>query len=277
MNKESLTARLRNKAKELNINYNLALTQFFFDEFLGLLSQSKYKDNFMLKGGMLLTYILGVQSRATQDIDFLIKGTHLDADNIKSILLSIISDSNQSDIWFEIVGEGKDIRSDDEYGGLRFKIIGHLSNIQIPFAIDIATGDSIYPAPVEEQYQTILDNRFNLKFYPMESILSEKIHTILTRAENNSRSKDFYDIYIILNKKSSEIDFESLKTAVSLTFRYRKTLISKERAFEIIDLINNNDSIRDRWSRYQKKNPYAQGINFEWIIDTINKLIEEVL
>lgn len=277
MNKDSITARLRNRARELDINYNLALTQFFFDEFLRLLSQSKYKDNFMLKGGMLLTYALGVQNRATQDIDFLVKGINLDSDNIKSILLSIVSDSKQSDIWFEIEGEGIEIRSDDEYGGLRFKIIGHLSNIRIPFAVDIATGDPVYPNPVEGKYQTILGDKYNLKFYPIESILSEKLHTILARTENNSRSKDYYDIYTIINKHKENIDFNALKTAVSLTFKYRQTNISKDRAIEIINLIKINEAIRDRWSRYKNKNPYAKGINFDMIIETINKLIEEIM
>lgn len=277
MNNDSITARLRNRARELDINYNLALTQFFFDEFLRLLSQSKYKDNFMLKGGMLLTYALGVQNRATQDIDFLVKGINLDSDNIKSILLSIVSDSKKSDIWFEIEGEGEEIRSDDEYGGLRFKIIGHLSNMRIPFAVDIATGDPVYPAPVEEKYQTILGDRYDLKFYPLESVLSEKLHTILARAENNSRSKDFYDIYTILNKKKEEIDFEALKISVTLTFRYRQTIMSKENAIEIINLIKINEAIRDRWNRYQKNNPYAKGINFDMIFETINKLIEDVM
>lgn len=122
MNKDSITARLRNKAKDLNINYNLALTQFFFDEFLRLLSQSKYKENFMLKGGMLLTYSLGVQNRTTQDIDFLVKGINLKPENINVILESIISDVDQSYAWFEIIGEGEAIRSDDDYGGLRFRI-----------------------------------------------------------------------------------------------------------------------------------------------------------
>ena len=277
MNKDSITARLRNKAKDLNINYNLALTQYFFDEFLKLLSHSKYKENFMLKGGMLLTYTLGVQNRATQDIDFLVKGIHLNSENIKVILNSIISDSDQSNVWFEIGGEGEEIRSDDEYGGIRFRIIGHLSNIRIPFALDIATGDPVYPESVEERYQSILGDEFNLKCYPIESVLSEKLHTILTRAENNSRSKDFYDIYIIFNRKLEQIDFEALKIAVSLTFKYRQTIILKERALEVVDFINSNEAIRDRWNRYQKKNPYAKGIDSDLIMEVINKLIEEVM
>lgn len=231
----------------------------------------------MLKGGMLLSYTLGVENRATQDIDFLIKGVNLESENIKSILLSMISDSDHSDVWFEIEDNVEDIRSGDEYGGLRFRIIGHLSNIRIPFAIDIATGDPIYPAAVDEKYQAILGEVFNIIFYPLESVLSEKLHTILTRAESNSRSKDFYDIYIILNKKSEKIDFDALRNTVSLTFQYRQTIISKERAFEVVNLIKTNEAIRDRWNRYQNKNPYAKGINFDSIIITINKLIEEVM
>lgn len=277
MNKDSITARLRNKAKDLNINYNLALTQFFFDEFLRLLSQSKYKENFMLKGGMLLTYSLGVQNRTTQDIDFLVKGINLKPENINVILESIISDVDQSHAWFEIIGEGEVIRSDDDYGGLRFRIIGHLSNIRIPFALDIATGDPVYPESVEEKYHPILGDEFDLKFYPIESVLSEKLHTILTRAENNSRSKDFYDIYTILNRKSEEINLKTMKIAVFLTFKYRKTTISKEGSLEVVELIKSNVAMRDRWKRYQKKNPYAKGIDCDMVINEINKLIEEVM
>lgn len=191
--------------------------------------------------------------------------------------MSIISELNRSGVWFEIAGEAEEIRSDDEYGGLRFKIIGHLANIRIPFDVDVATGDPVYPAPFNEKYQTILGDKYDLKFYPIESVLSEKLHTILARAENNSRSKDYYDIYTILNKQIENINFEDLKIAVLLTFKYRKTNISKDRAIEIINLIKNNEAIRDRWNRYQNKNPYTKGIDFDLVIDVIYKLIEYVM
>ncbi len=274
MNKDSVTQKLRNKAKELGLNYNLALSKFFFDEFLKLLSNSAHRENFMLKGGMLLTYSLGVQNRATQDIDFLVKGFPLESAEMRKVLLEIIEYNKQSDIWFELNGNAEEIRAEDEYGGLKFHIIGHLANIRIPFSIDIATGDPIYPFPRVEKYSTILGDYIELKMYPLESVLSEKLQTVLARAENNSRSKDFYDIYAILKNKSEVINIKELKVAVSMTFRYRKTDISKDEAKVIIVHINEDSLIKERWIRYQKKNPYAKGIEFREITESLNALVE---
>lgn len=274
MNKDSVTRKLRNKAKELGLNYNLVLSKFFFDEFLKLLSNSVHRENFMLKGGMLLTYSLGVQNRATQDIDFLVKGFPLESAEMKKVLEEIIGDNKQSDIWFELNSTAEEIRAEDEYGGLRFHIIGHLANIRIPFSVDIATGDPIYPFPRVEKYSTILGDNIELKMYPLESVLSEKLQTVLARAENNSRSKDFYDIYAILKNKLEVINVKELKVAVSMTFSYRKTDVSKDEAKNIIGHINEDSLIKERWIRYQKKNPYANGIEFSEITESLNALVE---
>ena len=230
MNKDSITQKLRNRAKELDLNYNLVLSKFFFDEFLKLISISEHRENFMLKGGMLLTYSLGVQNRTTQDIDFLVKGFPIETIKLKKILEGILGDTNKKDIWFELNGTAEEIRAEDEYGGIRFHVIGHLANIRIPFSIDIATGDPIYPLPRLERYSTILGDIIELNMYPLETVLSEKLQTIFTRAENNSRSKDFYDIYAILKNKFEVINIKELKVAVSKTFSYRKTEVSKDEA-----------------------------------------------
>ena len=274
MNKDSITQKLRNKAKELDLNYNLVLSKFFFDEFLKIISVSVHRENFMLKGGMLLTFSLGVQNRSTQDIDFLVKGFPIETVKLKKILEEILGDTNKKDIWFEINGTAEEIRAEDEYGGIRFHLIGHLANIRIPFSIDIATGDPIYPLPRLERYSTILGDNIELNMYPLETVLSEKLQTILTRAENNSRSKDFYDIYAILKNKFEVLNIMELKVAVSMTFSYRKTEISKEKAKFIIRNINEDSLINERWKRYKKKNPYAKEIEFSEIIDSLNTLIE---
>ena len=277
MNKDSVTEKLRKRAKELKLNYNLVLNQFFFDEFLKLLSISKYQNNFMLKGGMLLTYTLGIQNRATQDIDFLVKGLTIDAVQIKDILNTIISGADKSGVWFEVLNNGDNIRLEDKYGGVRYHIVGHLSNIRIPFAIDIATGDPIHPDAKVERYTTILNDDIQLRLYPLESVLAEKLQTTLARAENNRRSKDFYDRYTIMRNNEKRVDIEALKISVDLTFAYRKTHILKNAASDIVCQINNNDEIKSRWNRYQKKNPYAKDISFESIVSEIKRLIEIVL
>ena len=277
MNKDSITQKLRNKAKELDLNYNLVLSKFFLDEFLKLISISVHRENFMLKGGMLLIYSLGVQNRSTQDIDFLVKGFPIETVKLKKFLEEILGDTNKKDIWFEINGTAEEIRAEDEYGGITFHLIGHLANIRIPFSIDIATGDPIYPLPRLERYSTILGDNIELNMYPLETVLSEKLQTILTRAENNSRSKDFYDIYAILKNKFEVLNIMELKVAVSMTFSYRKTEISKEKAKFIIRNINEDSLINERWKRYKKKNPYAKEIEFSEIIDSLNTLIEMVM
>ena len=274
MNKDSITQKLRNKAKELDLNYNLVLSKFFFDEFLKIISVSVHRENFMLKGGMLLIFSLGVQNRSTQDIDFLVKGFPIETVKLKKILEEILGDTNKKDIWFEINDTANEIRAEDKYGGIRFHVIGHLENIRIPFSIDIATGDPIYPLPRLERYSTILGDNIELNMYPLETVLSEKLQTILTRAENNSRSKDFYDIYAILKNKFEVLNIMELKVAVSMTFSYRKTEISKEKAKFIIRNINEDSLINERWKRYKKKNPYAKEIEFSEIIESLNTLIE---
>ena len=277
MNKESITQKLRNKANELDLNYNLVLSKFFFDEFLKLISISIHREKFMLKGGMLLTYSLGVQNRSTQDIDFLVKGFPIESLKLKRILREILGDTNKKDLWFEINDTVEKIKAEDKYGGLRFHVIGHLANIRIPFSIDIATGDPIYPLPRLERYSTILGDNIELNMYPLETVLSEKLQTILTRAENNSRSKDFYDIYAILKNKLEVININELKVAVSKTFSYRKTEVSKDEAKVIVSHIDNDSLIIERWIRYQKKNPYAKGIEFSEIIESLNTLIEMIM
>ena len=274
MNKDSITQKLRNKAKELDLNYNLVLSKFFFDEFLKIISVSVHRENFMLKGGMLLTFSLGVQNRSTQDIDFLVKGFPIETVKLKKILEEILGDTNKKDIWFEINDTANEIRAEDKYGGIRFHVIGHLENIRIPFSIDIATGDPIYPLPRLERYSTTLGDVIELNMYPLETVLSEKLQTILTRAENNSRSKDFYDIYAILKNKFEVINIKELKVAVSMTFSYRKTEVSKDKAKVIVSHINKDSLVIERWKRYQNKNPYAKGIEFSEIIDSLNTLIE---
>ena len=277
MNKDSITSKLRNKSKELGINYNVALDQFFFDEFLKLISESKYRENFTLKGGMLLSYTLGIENRTTRDIDFLVSNMSIEADNLNNALADVLSTNENSDVWFELISNGKNIRLDDFYGGYSFAIVGHLSNMRRRFSIDIATGDPIYPPTKEEIYTTILGDEILLKLYPLETVLSEKIQTILSVAELTSRSKDFYDVYTIVNNSSEKIDYDTLKIALSKTFKYRQTDFNRNEAIDIIHKIGNNEAIKDRWARYRNKNYYVGDIELDTILETIEDLIDRLL
>lgn len=276
MNKDSVTSRLRNKSSELNIEYNLALDKFFFDEFLKLLSFSKYKENFTLKGGMLLTYTLGIENRSTRDIDFLVKRTNIDYENIEKIFDDILSNNDKKGVWFEVKNKHKDIKIEDKYGGVKFYLVGHLSNIRKTFSIDIATGDPVYPVPELSKYTTILGDNIEIQLYPLETVIAEKLQTIIDKAEITSRMKDFYDIHIIIKNKSSEIDIDKLRKACLLTFKYRNTNISKDEAINVIKLIGDNDRILRSWDNYRNKNKYVENVEFDYIVKVISNLIDEV-
>lgn len=257
MNKDSVTTKLRNRSKETGVHFNILLTQFFFDEFLKQLASSEFKGYFTLKGGVLLSNLLGLSTRATMDIDFLMRGMQMDLQVLNQAIEAIISENDRSGLWFEFAREGEPIRDQDEYGGFRFFLIGHLSNIRVPFSVDIATGDPVVPEIKESAYTTVFGEIIKLNVYPLETVLAEKIQTILYRAEANGRSKDFYDIHIIWKLKSAEIDVSALRAAFDATFRYRNTAFDTNEADRILQIIENDHGCLSRWSNFKKKNPYV--------------------
>lgn len=273
MNKDSVTQKLKNKANELGVDYDILLRKFFFDEFLKQLANSVYRENFILKGGLLLSYSLGIQNRNTQDIDFLVEKCPLEEEKFKKVLKEVIGDSKQTDVWFELNDTAEKIMPEAEYSGLRFRFVGRLENIKVPFDVDIATGGPKYPL-MTKKYSTILGDEIELRMYPLELVLSEKLHAVLERAEKNSRSKDFYDIYTILKDKQEELNIKELKEAIAVTFGYRKTFISKNEAKDIVNDINEDSLMRERWTNYQKKHQYAKGIDFSEITESINALVD---
>lgn len=300
--RDSVTQRLRNKSQELSLDYNTLLSRYFFDEFLKLLAKSEYKNNFVLKGGMLLSFVLGIDNRSTQDIDFLINGLKMEDSYLFNVIKSVTAyEENHDGMWFEINDSIDSIRPEDEYGGYRFHIIGHLDKIRFPFSVDIATGDPMYPEVKVGKYSTVLGEDIDLQMYPLESVLAEKLQTILSKAESNTRSKDFYDIYAIMNSLNASnngncgvaiayltdcefvnqinesIDFSVLKVAMSLTCKHRNTYFSKIKAREILECISCDSAVIDRWNRYAKKHQYAKSVNFEDVISAILKLINLML
>lgn len=251
---------------------------------------------------MLLSFVLGIDNRSTQDIDFLINGLKMEDSYLFNVIKSVTAyEENHDGMWFEINDSIDSIRPEDEYGGYRFHIIGHLDKIRFPFSVDIATGDPMYPEVKVGKYSTVLGEDIDLQMYPLESVLAEKLQTILSKAESNTRSKDFYDIYAIMNSLNASnngncgvaiayltdcefvnqinesIDFSVLKVAMSLTCKHRNTYFSKIKAREILECISCDSAVIDRWNRYAKKHQYAKSVNFEDVISAILKLINLML
>lgn len=274
INKDSLKARANNIANKYNISQNIIYSRFFYDAFLKRLSISKYYDKFILKGGLYLSSIFGIDSRSTMDIDFCLTKLPLNKENIINIINEIINGNYKDGIDFNIV-RIDEIRNEDVYGGFQITLLGKLENVKCQFGIDIATGDPIIPSEKEYNYNCLVsEEELTIKTYSLESVIAEKLETILSRGIFNSRSKDYYDLYVLWKTKQEELSKKDLLVAYFKTCEYRKFTISKEDALNLLDEIGNNSQINKRWNSYCKITKYAEGLLFKDVIETIKEIIE---
>ena len=244
---------------------------FYFEKILERISKSKYRGQIILKGGLLLTSIIGSDERTTKDMDATLKGIPLTKDDIEKVFNEILNIDLNDGVTFEIISI-KDIRLEDEYGGFRLNVLSMLDNNKTFIAIELTTGDIITPREIKYNYNSIFeDKKILIMSYTIETILAEKFQTILTRGLLNTRLKDFYDIYVLINTKMNELNKDNLIKAIKNTFKKRKTNYDIETINEIIDDLNDDVNMNNLWNEYVKKNYYAENIEFK---DTINALKE---
>ena len=242
-----------------------------FERILERISVSNYKDNFILKGGLLLSAIFGVDNRTTKDMDTEVKGIDVSKEKMVNILNEILSIKLEDDVKFDIVNI-TDIREEDEYGGNKYHIVGNINNTKINLEIDISTGDKITPREMKFKYKLLFgDKSIMISTYNLETILSEKIETILRRGIYNSRMKDFYDIYMFLTKLKNNLNLEILKKAINNTFTKREAIGYLNDYEQIIDGLIDNERINNLWVSYCNKNYYAKDININEIFVIIKK------
>ena len=274
INKQSLLARAKNLSKEKGVTANVILLNYFFDAFLKRLAKSRFANEFVFKGGFLLSSVLGAESRSTMDIDFLLRNLLLSADNIKRIFQEVIAIEADDCVTFEF-GDKKEIRQDDDYGGYGVTLIGHLENIKVPVNVDVATGDPITPNPTTHDYNCIFTGeRLEFLAHNFETILSEKLETVFKRGLSNSRCKDFYDLYMIYKSKWGVIDVANFKDAFKNTCQHRQSAFSKEEAKSMLFDLANAETMKSRWRAYQKKNAFARNIQYEETIEAISEIVE---
>lgn len=221
-----------------------------------------------------MSNIIGLEERTTRDIDFSIRNFSLEEEILREKFKKILKKSD--DISFDLI-DLKSIKEDDLYGGYRVEIMCKLENIKEKIHIDIATGDPVTPKEVNYSYESIFTGEnFNLKAYNIETILAEKIETIYSRGVFNSRSKDFFDVYIIYLLKKEEINFLYLKNACISTFSYRGKDFNVDELLNTIDLISSNENILNRWNNYIKNQINYSNISFEEVILNIRELIQKI-
>lgn len=273
MNSQQLKDKIRNISKEKNTDFNTLLRLYMYDRFLERLSISKYKDNFILKGGFYLSTLFGVESRNTMDIDIAFRNANFNEKAIINMIKEIISIENGDNAKIEFLGISP-IRDEDEYGGFRIELLTRIDNIKEKFHIDVASGDPITPKEISYKYKPILkDGYINLWAYNIETVLAEKLETILSRAEINGRMRDFYDIYLIYTKDWNKININHLKQAINVTFKKREYTGNVSQTLE---LIMNSSVLKERWKSYQRKYDYANNINFDDILVCLEKIISKL-
>ena len=272
--------KIKLKAKELedkyNLNYYESLQRFMFERILERISVSKYQDNFILKGGLLLAAMFGVENRTTKDMDTTITGIDISKDKMVNVLNKILSIDLKDGVKFDIVNI-TDIREEDDYGGNKYHITGRVNSTKVNLEIDISTGDKVTPKELKFKYPLLFEDKSILiNSYNIETILAEKIETVLRRGKYNSRMKDYYDIYFFLTKLRNAININILKDAINNTFTKRDSFEYLNDYREIIKSIIDSDRIKTNWKSYSKKNSYANNLEVDQIMLLLNDFIKEL-
>ena len=275
MNKATLTLLCHKISKQTGLTFNSVMTYYFLEIILKKLSQSSYSRNYIFKGGFLLSNVIGVESRSTVDIDFLFQNITLSFENVEKQLKDILAIPIEG-INFTLQSIAS-IKESDLYSGYRASILCQLENIKQMVHLDIATGDIVTPHPIHYDYKSLFeDDHFPIIAYLIETIIAEKLQTIYSRNFLNSRSKDFYDIYILSKLKREEFDTLQLQLAIKRTFAFRGTTFDYNKNIELLKSFKNDETQNQQWQNYARKYSYTNGISFKEVLDEIIMLLTQL-
>lgn len=274
-NTMSFKAIINNMAKENNVAAQSVLQTYMLERLLERTSISKYKDNFILKGGMLISAMLGIDSRTTMDMDTTIKGFPLTKDNITNIMDEICNIEIDDNVTLKI-NKVELIREEDDYGGYRITFEAKYNNeMPVIMKIDITTGDKITYKEIKYSFTLMLEDRkIQIWSYNVETIIAEKFEAIVKRGVLSTRIRDYYDVYMLINTQNKIIDKKTLKDAITLTAQHRGTSEIIKDWKKIVEKIANDSKMRQQWKRYQKDNFYAEEIEYKELINAISKVGE---
>lgn len=274
MNSDKLNYIIKKKS---NGNNNLAhhLHQmFFFEHVLMRLEKSKYINNIILKGGVLLSSIIGEDLRTTKDIDATLKSLPLNVECVRDIFEEILSINIDDNVSFAIVSI-KDIRIEDEYGGFRINVKGTFDKIRTNFFIEITTGNVITPREIKYKYNSIFwDKKINIMAYNIETIIAEKFESIISKNVTSTRAKDFYDLYMLMNKHKNNIDNKNLVKAIENTFNKRNTEFNINNFKEIVEILEKSNTLKKVFDDYQNKLECTKHVNYDTTIKAIKNIVD---
>lgn len=271
---EQIKGRIKSVAKQNNADARTLMRIYMMERFLERLAQSEYRDNFIIKGGILVTAMIGVAHRSTMDIDTSMKNLNLSAEDALRVVNQVKDIDLDDGVSFD-VKDVSNIMDEMEYPGIRVTMNANVGRLITPLKIDISTGDVITPRAIEFNYDLLLEDRsISLWSYNLETILAEKLQTVLARGILNTRMRDFYDIRMLLDTYEDKVNKVVLKDAFAATCNKRGTDHLQEQAEEIIKIIEANEQLQVLWRAYQKKYSYAADIDYASVISGVRKLMD---
>lgn len=273
-NGQQFKAKIRKLAKGKQISPQLLMQEVVLDEVIDRISRSSYRDNLILKGGFLIASMLGVDTRSTRDIDTSIKGLPVNKQEVLKVFTAIVAQDNSDDIQLGIT-KIDEIRVAADYAGFRVHLKAKIFASEVDTKIDVSTGDTITPRQVAWYHHTIFnDQKIIIMAYNIETILAEKLETIVARQELNTRLKDYYDLYLFDKLQLQNINFDVLKSAIVATARLRGTESLLSGYAEIIGRLALSDNLSLLWQKYQAANKYARGIEYKKTCEAAIDLVE---
>jgi predicted nucleotidyltransferase component of viral defense system len=268
-----LKAFIKKKATEKNISAQLVMQNYALERLLERISLSPYKQNFILKGGFLISAIVGLDTRTTMDLDTTIKGFDLTHEVINRIFEEICKIPVPDDLSFEILGAA-DIREADNYPGIRVNMKANYPPISVPLTVDMTTGDKITPHEIEYTFSSMFDERkISIMTYNLETVLAEKLETVVSRGIANTRPRDFYDIYILWKLRGDELTPDVLRKALEQTSGKRGSREIMHRYDSILSDVLASEQMRGFWTRYQNEFDYASDIGFKTAVETVKEIL----
>ena len=261
---------IRNLSKEVGIEAHVLIRKYMMERFLERVSSSKYNGSFILKGGMLVAAFVGVEARATMDIDTTIKGIPVTIVDMERTITEISNIDLEDNVKFRIK-KVSEIMDEAEYSGIRFSMDAVLDGAVIPLKIDISTGDVITPREIAYSYKLMFEDRtIPIMTYPIETVLAEKLETVISRSITNTRMRDFYDIHILL--KSQNINADILALALERTAKKRGNFSLLENAESVLKIVKSDEDMKRLWDIYQKKFKYAGEYTWDEVIHSVREL-----
>ena len=275
-NAMSFKAKIKNIAKEKGIPPQQVQQHYLIEEVLNLISKSSYRNSFIVKGGYLIGQMIGLDKRTTMDLDVTLKGTSLNRDNLINIFEEIVS--NTTSVFSFTVDKLEPIRQDDIYGGFSIKLNATFDTLNEVIFIDVTTGDKITPREISYSMPSLFTNHtIDVWTYNLETVLAEKLETIISRGVASTRPRDRYDLFTLFKLRKNQIDFTILKRAVENTSEKRnsKELIQNWR--NQVRGIETSDYQKNLWIRYQRQFKYAKDISFEESVQIINEIMKQIM